>query len=213
MAVGDVFSLHVDIELPDSMCSVNFHYQEVTSSDSPSPQCEALAIAYMQQLGPDWQGLLSNLVNVTGVRVYKRSQPVAAPAYFTDRRPGGNAGSPLPANNGLRVGIVQGVHGARSNGLVWIPGVRELDCNGNTFTNAFMTGAAATFSAAIGQLVIETPQTGQWRLGVLSRKFLVANPGDYAGAFADAIAATVSPIVGSQRPRTTKRRGAPGAVI
>ena len=215
MAVGDVYSLQVQMEGFDSPGSVNFHYQEVTPSDSGDRETFALARAWNDsQLLTDMLGLLANPdVAVTGVYVLKRSGTPVEPGYFTDRRPGGNSGPALPFNNGLRVNLGQSFFPANRNGLVWIPGVRELDCNGNQFTAAFMAGSVATFVASLLNLIEETPNLGQWRLGVLSRKHLVDNPGDFAGAFADVTSASASPIVGSQRRRTTKRRGAPGAVV
>jgi len=213
MAVSDVYSLTVELELPDKEATVNFHYQELTPPEIGDAATTNLAEGWMQTLGVnEMRGLLSNDVAVTGVKVYKLSGTPEPPGYATDRNPGANVGVPLPANNGLRVGIVQGFFPSNRNGLVWIPGVRELDCNGNSFTSAFMNGAVTAFTVALGVNLVG-PDSGLWRLGVLSRKFVDDNPGDYIGAFADAIAATASPIVGTQKRRTTDRRGAPGAVV
>jgi len=212
MAVADVFRVRVDIELPDTQCSLNLHYQELNPTDSGKVATEALADALQAAwVGTELPAILCDSAFVTGIKVYKLGQPAVVPSYQTVNVPGVRTGDPLPANNGLRIGILQAFFPSSSNGMIWIPGISETDSVGNTFENLFMLGDVAALTIALGSAIAETPQVGLWRLVVLSRKFLLANPGDYAGAAADAVGATANPIVGSQRVRTTKRRGAPGA--
>lgn len=208
MAVSDVFSLAVEIALPDSPTTINFHYQETNPSDSAVVHTQALAVAWEDQMMTPLLAMLSTSATTGGVRVRKLGSPAAAPGYATSEGQGNEgAGSILPANNGARLSISQSFFPSRSNGMVWIPGVSEGSIEGNNYKQAWLDGPAQSFIDALLQDIVETPNTGLWRLGVLSRKHLIANPGDYAGAFADATGASMSPIVGTQRRRTTKRRG------
>lgn len=212
MAVADVFRAEVNFELPDSPGTCHLHYQELNPTDSGKVATEALGDALLDGwVGNELPAMMGLLAFVTGVRVYKLGLPIVPPTFQTMRLPGIRAGSICPAIDGVRFGIVQAVRSSKSNGHVTFPGIAEPDQQGNTWENLFMVGVVQALSIALGQPITETPAVGLWRLGVLSRKFLKDNPGDFAGAFADATASTATPIVGSMRPRKTHRNGAPGA--
>lgn len=212
MAVADVFRAEVNFELPDSPCTCHLHYQELTPTDSGKVSTEALADGLFDGwVGNELPAMMGLEAFVTGVRVYKLGTPVIPPTFQTINTPGIRAGDICPATDGVRVGIVQAFFPSKNNGHTTFPGIAEPDQEGNTWENLFMIGVVQALTIALGLPIIESPQTGQWRLGVLSREFLKLNPGDFAGAFADATAATATPIVGSVRLRRTKRRGAPGA--
>lgn len=212
MAVSDVFRAEINYELPDGPATNHLHYQEVNPTDSGKPASEALADAlYDGWVGNELPAMMGLDAAVTGIRVYKLGTPVLPPTFQTIHTPGIRSGDILPAISGVRIGIVQAFFPSKNNGHFTIPGIAEPDCIGNTFENLFMIGVVQAVTIALGEPIIETPQVGQWRLGVLSREFLKLFPGDFAGAFADATAATATPIVGSVRLRRTKRRGAPGA--
>jgi hypothetical protein len=212
MAVADVFRAEVNFELPDSPATCHLHYQELNPTDSGKVATEALADGlYDGWVGNELPAMMGIEARVTGIRVYKLGTPVIPPTFQTLDTPGIRAGETMTAISGVRFGIVQAFFPSKNNGHVTIPGIAEPDCEGNTWENLFMIGVVQALAIALGEPIIESPQVGLWRLGVLSREFLKLNPGDYAGAFADATAATATPIVGSVRLRRTKRRGAPGS--
>lgn len=213
MAVGDVYSLQMQMTLPDKESTVNFHYQETDIVTPDETSCTELAEGFMTEIvEPIYRQWISNECAITGVLVYRLSGDAVPPGYATDRQVGARSGSPLPANNGLRLRVLQAFFPSNRNGLVWVPGVSELDCNGNTWTNTFITTIVEPSLPALG-VPVEGLLSGEWRLGVLSQKHLDDNPGDFSGAFADGVGVAVTPTVGSQRRRTTDRRGAPGAVV
>lgn len=212
MAVADVFRCEVNFELPDNGATCHVHYQELNPTDSGKVATEALADALFDAwVGNELPAMMGLGAAVTGIRVYKLGLPVVPPTFQTINTPGIRAGTICPAIDGVRFGIVQSLRSSKSNGHVTFPGIAEPDQEGNTWENLFMIGVVQALSIALGQPIAETPQVGLWRLGVLSRKHLKDFPGDFAGAFADATAATATPIVGSMRTRRTHRRGAPGA--
>lgn len=214
MAVGDVYAAHWRINSRTQATSLNLHYQELNPSDSGLNETESLAEALMNSLITSrlQSALSDDGVYVGGVNVYKKSGNVVAPAFATDHRPGTAVGAAAPMNNALRILLGQAVFPSNRNGLVWLAGMREDDMAGNQFTQAYISGPATDLANELVNVLLETPNDGQWRLGVLSRKHLIDNPGDYAGAFADVLSASASPIVGSQRRRTTRLRGAPGNI-
>lgn len=212
MAVADVFRAEVNFELPDSPATCHLHYQELNPTDSGKVATEALADGLFDGwVGNELPAMMGIEAFVTGIRVYKLGLPAIPPTFQTIHTPGIRAGTTCPATDGVRFGIVQALRSSASNGHVTFPGIAEPDCVGNTWENLFMLGVVQALSIALGLPITESPAVGQWRLGVLSRKFLDLNPGDFAGAFADATGSTATPIVGSMRTRRTKRRGAPGA--
>lgn len=212
MAVADVFRAEINFECPDAPATCHLHYQELNPTDSGKIATEALADALFDGwVGNELPAMMGLAAFVTGIRVFKLGLPVIPPTFQTISTPGIRSGDILPSISGVRFGIVQSFFPSKNNGHFTVPGIAEPDCEGNTFENLFMLGVVQAVTIALGLPITETPQVGQWRLGVLSREFLKSNPGDFAGAFADATAATATPIVGSVRLRRTKRRGAPGA--
>jgi hypothetical protein len=211
--VGDIFSASLQVEGRDSNGTMNFHYQEVDPSDPTITGTFQLSRALMQsQFVQALAGMMALPdVAITGCVVRKLFPLAEAPGYHTQRVPGTVDSVALPFNNGVRLQLQQEVFPAKNNGMVWIPGIPESGVAGNTLTGAFITIAGTPVVAFAIEPVERTPDPGRWRLGVLSRKFLADNPGDYEGAFAVATNATMSPIIGTQRRRTTRRRGAPGA--
>ena len=208
-----MYSLQIQMTLPDKEATVNLHYQETDPVSTDATACTELAEGFIAVTAENvFRQWISNLAAITGVKVYRLSGDAVAPGYATDRMPGARSGFPLPANNGLRLRLLQAVFPSNRNGLVWVPGISENSCVGNTFTTAFITNTVQPTLQDLGQPV-EGITNGEWRLGILSRKHLDDNPNDYAGAFADAVGSAVTPTVGSQRRRTTDRRGAPGAVV
>lgn len=218
MAVGDVYAVQIELSGPDSPATINLSYQEVTPHDGVKTRTQALADA-LGDSSPvaNLAAMISEEAVINGIYVraatfeYQVSGVRCPPGFWTDYIVGGRSGDPLPANNGLRIGVYQSVFPARSNGMFWVPFIPEADVVGNTVSVIYAAVAVDPFLTSLGPLVEETPAAGQWRLGLLSRKFLSANPGDFEGAFADATGVSASPIIGTQRRRTTRRRGAGGS--
>jgi len=194
--------------MPSGAASVNFHFQETTapsSTDGPTGLAEGL----MAQVGPLLRACMSDETYVTMCQVYKKAvvkEPPAA-ASIADGQ-GLVAGPALPSQFGAKLGLAQTFFPSVSNGMVWIPGIPEGQVNISLLLTAFLDGPIL---ALADQLLLDVTEPaagdGRWRLVVVSRKFLLANPGDWVGASADVTAINRHPIIGRQRRRRTKVQG------
>ncbi len=208
MAVGDVYSARIDMEMPSGPASMNFHYQETTEPSSlTGPQGLAVGIV------TDQFGLIANAISnqcaVTACQVYKKSGNREVPYQATLVDGVGNENSEaLPALNGVRINLLQSFFSARSNGLVWLPGVPRNEVTTSVVDQAFIAANIVPWTTAMLAGVSEPAAgDGRWRLIVISRRFLQLNPNDWEGAAADVTEITVNPIIGRQRRRRTKVRG------
>lgn len=212
MAVSDVYSAHVDLEMPSGSASLNYHYQETTppsSTDGP----DGLAQGIMADLVPDLRNILSVQTWVTQVRVYKKAVIKETPAHETLNDGAGlSPGNALPAQFAAKIALLQTFFPSSSNGMVWIPGIDEANVTVSLLDPAYRD---VTIKAYTDKLLLDVVEPaagdGRWRLVVVSRKFLVANPGDWVGASADVTGINRLPLVGRQRRRRTKVRGGAAA--
>lgn len=208
MAVADVYHARLDFEMPSGPASVNLHYQETTppsSLDGP----DALAQGIVTQQQAAIQAMLSADCAFSAVQVYKKAVLKELPAFatFTDGV-GGIAGVALPAQNGLKIGLLQTFWPSRSNGMIWFPGVPRSRVTTSIADTAYLNTEVKAWTDLLVQEVAEPAAgDGRFRLVVVSRKHLVANPGDWVGAAADVTGITRFPIIGRQKRRRTKVRG------
>lgn len=212
MSVSDVFSLRLDLEMPSSAASVNFHVQELTppsSLDAP----DSISQHAMLVWAPLIQAFLSDDCAISAAQVYKKSGTDEMPGFATlVDGVGGQAGPALPAQNGMKIGLLQTFFPSRSNGMVWFPGIPRAKCVTSILDPTYLVNDVKPFTDAL-LAEVEEPAAGdgRWRLVVISRKHLLANPGDWVGAAADVTGITRFPIIGRQKVRRTKVRG--GATI
>lgn len=208
MAVSDVYSAHFHMEMPSGPASVNFHFQETTepsSTDGP----DGVAGACMTQLVPLLRGIISAQCYVTMVRVYKRYLTTVAPAAASIANGVGlSPGNALPAQFAAKLGLQQVFFPQESNGMVWIPGLDEDRVTVSQLDSSYRTGPIQAFAdQLLSDLEEPAAGDGRWRLIVLSRKWLAANPGDYPGASADVTGINKFLLVGRQKRRRTKVQG------
>ena len=211
MAVSDVYAVNVDMEMPSGPASLNFHFQETTppsSLDGP----DALAGGVMADIIPLLRLMISAEVWVTQVRAYKKVVVAEPPAHITLVDGGGLSGGPaLPAQFGAKLGLAQTFFPNASNGMVWIPGIDQERVTVSLLDAEYLNGPITNLA---DQLLLDVAEPsaglGRFRLVVVSRKFLVLNPGDYVGASADVTGINKFPLIGRQRRRRTKVKGGAG---
>jgi hypothetical protein len=80
-------------------------------------------------------------------------------------------------------------------------GVASDDTLGNVALAGYTSSVVQTFAGDLLANVEEDSGDGLWALMILSRKFLIENPGDYEGASADVIQVGFDPRVGTMRSR------------
>jgi len=212
MAVSDIYSVHYDLEMPSGPASINFHYQETTppsSTDGP----DGLGFGLLASIVPLLRQILSVESKFTQIRVYKKNGGKEPPAQITITNGTGiSPGTMLPAQFAAKIVLGQILFDSTSNGMVWVPGIDEERVTVSLIDAEYLNGPIKDFSDAL-LLDVAEPAVGdgRWRLVVISRKFLVANPNDWVGAAADVVGVSRLPLVGRQRRRRTKVRGGAAA--
>ncbi|GAH92097.1 unnamed protein product [marine sediment metagenome] len=208
MAVSDVYSSCFDMQMPGGPASVNMHWQETTppsSMDGP----DALSGGLMAQIVPLMREVLSNECKFTQLTVYKKSGTKTAPGNATIAVGTGlSGGDALPAQFGAKLVLGQTFFDSKSNGMVWVPGLDEERVSVSLLDPAYLNGPIKDLADGL-LLDIAEPAAGdgRFRLVVVSRKFLVANPGDWIGAAADVVGISRLPLVGRQKRRRSKVKG------
>lgn len=208
MAVSDVYSVHVNMEMPSGAASLNFHYQETTTPDTmPGPA--ALAEGWMADLGTLLRNIMSADCRLTSVSAYKKVVVKEPPGFATIVSGVGlSGGDSLPAQFAIKLGLAQTFFDNVSNGMVWIPGVDEERVTVSLIDAEYLNGPVDAFAVELLDEVEEpSAGIGRFRLVVVSQKFLDLNPGDYIGASADVTGINKFPLIGRQRRRRTKVKG------
>jgi len=208
MAVSDVFSACFELQMPGGPASLNMHFQETTLPSSLD-ETDALAGGLMAQVVPLLRAIMAYDTKFTQLNVYKLGPNKVPPASYTIANGDGlSGGSALPAQFAAKLQLGQIFFDSVSNGMIWIPGLDEERVTVSLIDAEYLNGDIKDFADAL-LLDIAEPAAGdgRYRLVVLSRKFLLANPGDYAGAAADVVSISRLPIIGRQKRRRTKIRG------
>lgn len=204
MAVADVYRVRMTAEGREGEWSITLHYQELTEP-SLAPGPDALAEGVAEHLTGVISACLATSHQVSRWRVDKLSGTKAPAAHFSlaqSSRGGTNSPLSLPASVAMRFQIFQLVFDQASNGGFHLSGIPADQVLGNVAIAAYTTGVVAAFAGdLLAEVEEESGGDGLWRLGVLSRKFLLANPGDFAGAFADAVSIGFDARTGTMRSR------------
>lgn len=203
MAVADVYRVKVKGEGREGEWQMNFHYRELTvPTADPGP--DALALGVAEHLTGSLRACVSSSNQISRWDVDKLSgtkEPAASHALVAASRVGLRSAVALPASKPLRFLLLQAVFPSASNGQVFMSGVAADDTLGNVALAGYTSGPVQTFAGDLLANVEEDSGDGLWGLIVLSRKFLIENPGDYEGASADVIQVGFDPRVGMMRSR------------
>ena len=203
MAVADVYRVRVKGEGREGEWQMNFHYRELTvPTAAPGP--DALALGVAEHLTLSLRACISSSHQVSRWDVDKLSgvkEPAASSSLIAASRVGTRSAVALPASKPLRFLLLQAVFPSASNGQVFMSGVAADDTLGNVALAGYTSSVVQTFAGDLLANVEEDSGDGLWGLIVLSRKFLIENPGDYAGASADVIQVGFDPRVGTMRSR------------
>jgi hypothetical protein len=182
---------------------MNFHYRELTvPTQDPGP--DALALGVAEHLTNAVRACISSSHQISRWDVDKVSgakEPAASHSLIEASRVGLRTLLALPASKPIRLLLLQSVFSPASNGQVFLSGIPAVDVVGNVATSAYISGPIQSLTGDLLANVEEDSGDGLWGLIVLSRKFLIENPGDYEGASADVIQVGVDPRVGMMRSR------------
>jgi hypothetical protein len=203
MAVADVYRVKIKGEGREGEWQMNLHYRELTEPTA-APGPDALALGAAEHLTGSIRACLSISHQVSRFdvdKLYDDKQPAASHSLLEANRVGLRTLLALPASKPIRLLLLQAVFPSASNGQVFMSGVPAVDVVGNVATSAYLTSVIADLTGDLLANVEEDSGDGLWGLIVLSRKFLIENPGDYEGASADVIQVGVEPRVGTMRSR------------
>lgn len=205
MAVSDVYRVKCVFETREGEGSLNFHYQELTLA-SLALGTVALAEGLSDALTPALRACMATSAFVSRWVVDKLSGTTEPGSTFSEAsgsRVGTFAPVAIPANSAILINLGQELFSSKSNGKVWLSGIPTTGTHGAVLDLTYRSGVLTTFRDALLANVAEVSAgDGLWRLVVLSRKFLLANPGDYAGASADVLSVTEDPRIATMRSRT-----------
>lgn len=205
--IGDIFSVQVNIGCPQSAASFTLWYRETATVDQHDFGTEAIAEAWHDETDVSLRAFMADDYNVVSFTARKHFQLQEPKFRFPNAvQAGSRPGPGLPANNAIVVSLAQGTFPAKSNGRIFLPGLAEADTDVGVI-DAAMQIAVQTFMDQIATGLDEpSPGTGHWELGVISQIVLrVPNaPPDWPGSFAPVTALSSSPILQTQRRRTTK---------
>lgn len=204
MAVDDVYSCKIIGEGREGEWTMNLHYREITPPSESYPT-EALATSLTLLFTPVIRAALSASHQVSRFEVHKVSGVKQVASKFSlsiTNRVGMRGASAVPANSPVILNLVQEKFPSKHNGVVWMSGVPVDGVLGSNLTALY---ADTEIKAITDLLVLDVDEQpsgdGIWRLIVLSRKWLVLNPGDYVGASADVVEAAHDVTLGMQRGR------------
>lgn len=212
MAQDDIYLASFHFENPSGASSFRLYYQEDAVRSGIGTDTQVLSTTLDDKLTPSIRDLMATDFLFTAIIVQKVSGAKEA-KFRTDitTQAGTRVAPSLPANNCIVVGLAQGLFAAKHNGRIFIPGLAEGDTTVGNLTSAFAGFQLQAFVDAIGvQLEEESAGTGRWNLGVINGLILNSSPPikDWQTAFSQVITVSGSPIIGGQKRRQTRVRGA-----
>jgi len=217
MSVDDIYHCQFNFENPSNASSTHIYYQQSALGDQGGgPQTEKLADSVLDAMTALIRAAISSDWWFTSVYVrqvyFEVDPPGPEPASLRTANPQvGLRGTPaLPANDSFIITLQQTTFSARSDGVMFFPGIPEADTTIGLLDIAYVDGAIADLrDALINELVELSGGSGRWTPGVISTKVLNAAPPfkDWSGAFAAVLGGGTSSIIRSQRGRTTRVKG------
>jgi hypothetical protein len=188
MAVADVYRVKCTCEGREGEWHMTWHYQTLTEA-SLNIGTKQLSESVAEHLTPTLRAMLSSQHQVSRFTADKLSgtrHPNATFSLSAANRVGTQAGAALPAGQAIPGKLLQSVFPPGSNGHFHISGIPGDKVVGSVVDATYGITEVANFLIQLRANVEEVSSgDGLWRIGVLSRKYLLANPGDYEGAFAD----------------------------
>jgi hypothetical protein len=183
---------------------MTWHYQTLTEP-SLTLQTKALSEALAEHLTPTLRAMLSDEHQVSRFTVDKLGGtriPNSTFSLLAANRVGTQVGAALPASAAIQGKLFQTLFTKRSNGHFWISGIPADKVVGSVLDGTYGITEVSNFMIALVANVAEVSAgDGLWRIGVLSRKFLIENPGDYQGALADVVLTGFDIRLGRMRSR------------
>ena len=231
MAADDLFHLEFCVRTPEGYASSGLYYMQSNANDGYQFSTHALCDAWVENCVPLLRAMLSDDVDVQGVRarqVHSDAAAVYDPAHLRTASSGAGstagliAAPALPSILPLILTIVQSANGAKGNGRIFVSGIPEDQTTGNSANGAYLDGVVQAFCDSLGltdaTALKVTGDTAEFKLGVLSAKGAYApiqswidggqigpKPGrDYGGAFVDATQVFGNALISKKKLRATK---------
>ena len=138
------------------------------------------------------------LLSVEGTQLFPTlSDPIEVPVVADNVGTGGPTSVSFAAT---LVNVRSGLGGRKGKGKIFLPPASEAN-TANSEITATSQGEFNDFLACVATKFIGALATEPWRLGVLSRKDLTTNPGDFNGAFREATTLLLNPVVAKMGSR------------
>lgn len=217
MAVADVSRVKIIAEGREGEWCITLHYQELTPPTLGLPT-KQLAESFAEHITPTLRDCLSFQHEVSRVQVDNLSGVTVPNSTFSlvpASRVGTQLGKSLPAAAAMHIRLFQTLLPATSNGGFHVSGIPADEATGSVLKALFHTTQVAAF---ITQLLANVNEVsagdGLWRIGVLSRKVLDAEPGNYEDAFAPVTVIGADTRLGRMRSRRFGgRRRTPAPIV
>jgi len=170
MATADLYHVRVDFSTNNRLWGFNFWLEEIDPAGAGQDGL-AVAKAVSAQLKTEIRACLSSDAQLERVHAAQRhlAKSPAGREHFIDID-GGRASNALPNDNCWRLQFVQIAHPAKHNGGVNLSGISRSDHKESRLDSTFATTQCAALAAAfLGNFDAQSPDTGRWRLVILSK--------------------------------------------
>lgn len=209
--IDDIFRATFHFEDPSGASSSSCYFQQTEDNLSTNRDTIELARALEAELDALIVAVLASTFWWTAIEV-RKVWDAKEPVWLETSNPqaGAVVGPGLPSNCCVIMSLAQSTFGAKSNARMFWPGVPESKTNAGTLDATFQSTEWAALRNRMLLPFDSISDAGSYSLGMISQKVLNAAPPakDWPGAFAFVTSASVNPILGIQRRRTTKVIGA-----
>lgn len=203
MAVGDIWNTKVNCSTNNRAWSFGLWLEETTGI-VPTNEGRVVADALHAHLNTALIAILSTESRLESVEAWRRhTQPARPGCVLSLLGVGLRTGDSAPNDNAIYVNLRQVAQDARFNGGIFIAGQSDSDMLGNKWVAAYHTTQIKAFTDLLPLFINAVGgDTGQFRVVVLSKKFLpAATP---IGTPFDVVEATATDRVMTQRRRQQK---------
>jgi len=217
MAVGDIYESDIQYHVHERPLHLGLWWRVTGNPSTVEATAHDLAGAIVSTPLIDMLiGIVSSFCRFDQVRVYKRVDNAGISAIgpvgrvILDNKVGTRPGDALPDNAPLLINFQQIAISSKANGRAFLSGISEDDVAKNVITDAFRTGAVATFISNWESTLtnISGADGGTYAQCMMSKHPDAPAPVNATyGAPLDVTSVSVSPIIRQQRRRQTRWEG------
>jgi hypothetical protein len=204
MAVNDVYRAKMIGEGREGEWNMTLHYKELTPAEN-GLSTDVIALSLATSLTPVIRAALAASHQVSRWVVTKLGLPRVPASAFSlssTNRVGLRGANAHAASSPIVIQLLQTLFDQKRNGQVWLSGVPIDGTVAGTLLNTYNDGVVKDVRDNLIVELEEQPSgEGLWALVVLSRLFLINNPGNYSGAAAPVTGSTNDVRLGMMRSR------------